>query len=285
MIGNNIAGTLSQIGLRSVQPATVIDNGKDMGKAIQDSLKMYNDYSKKQAYIDALQGGNQEKIDSALASYNPEAYAQVMQAREQRANQLADADTQFARQKELAQMNFGNQLALENVRNQNAIGLKKLALDLKNQTDEQAKADSLDLAQQGINQLAQVGKDNNIGVFTNWRREHGLTGKDVENDLGKISSGVAAIAPKAISKLKAAGVSGINSLPEFMTYIGLPQNPTSKQILGAIPMMAQIAGVKNPLEGGQANPADIVTSMPTGTEMQVGSTQKFNNGFSITRVK
>ena len=113
MIGNNIAGTLSQIGLRAVQPATVIDNGKDMGKAIQDSLKMYNDYSKKQAYIDALQGGNQEKIDIALASYNPEAYAQVMQAREQRANQLADADTQFARQKELANLNFNNSMALK----------------------------------------------------------------------------------------------------------------------------------------------------------------------------
>ena len=255
MIGNNIAGTLSQIGLKAVQPATVIDNGKDMGKAIQDSLKMYNDYSKKQAYIDALQGGNQEDIDKALAAYDPQAYAKAMETRQVREWQLADADTQFARQKELAQMNFGNQLALENVRNQNAIGLKKLALDLKNQTDEQAKADSLDLAQQGINQLAQVGKDNNIGVFTNWRREHGLTGKDVENDLGKISSGVAAIAPKAISNLKAAGVSGINSLPEFMTYIGLPQNPTSKQILGAIPMMAQIAGVKNPLAETQSAPA------------------------------
>ena len=126
MIGNNIAGTLSQIGLRAVQPATVIDSGKDMGKAIQDSLKMYNDYSKKHAYIDALQGGDQEKIDSALASYNPEAYAQVMQAREQRANQLADADTQFARQKELADIQYNRSLALENLRNQNAIGLKQL---------------------------------------------------------------------------------------------------------------------------------------------------------------
>lgn len=255
MLRNNIAGTLAQIGLGAKQNATVVGNDSDFGQALAQGLGTWDKYTKKQAYIDALQGGDQEKIDSALASYNPEAYAQVMQAREQRANQLADADTQFARQKELAQMNFGNQLALENVRNQHAIGLKQLSDALKNQTDEQAKTDSLDLAQQGINQLAQVGKDNNIGVFTNWRREHGLTGKDVENDLGKISSGVAAIAPKAISNLKAAGVSGINSLPEFMTYIGLPQNPTSKQILGAIPMMAQIAGVKNPLAETQSAPA------------------------------
>lgn len=256
MIGN-IAGNLSQIGLGAVQKANVV--GGDKNNLAQDLATAFSNYrgaKDKQAYIDALQGGNQEDIDKALAAYDPQAYAKAMETRQAREWQLADADTQFARQKELAQMNFGNQLALENVRNQHAIGLKQLSDALKNQTDEQAKADSLDLAQQGINQLAQVGKDNNIGVFTNWRREHGLTGKDVENDLGKISSGVAAIAPKAISNLKAAGVSGINSLPEFMTYIGLPQNPTSKQILGAIPLMAQIAGVKNPLEQTPATNAN-----------------------------
>lgn len=288
MIGN-IAGNLSQIGLGAVQKANVV--GGDKNNLAQDLATAFANYrgaKDKQAYIDALQGGNQEDIDKAMAAYDPQAYAKAMETRQAREWQLADADTQFARQKELAQMNFGNQLALENVRNQHAIGLKQLSDALKNQTDEQAKADSLDLAQQGINQLAQVGKDNNIGVFTNWRRERGLTdwfGNNVENDLGKISSGVAAIAPKAISNLKAAGVSGINSLPEFMTYIGLPQNPTSKQILGAIPLMAQIAGVKNPLEGGQANPADIVTSAPSMTSLDVGATQKYNNGFSVTRIK
>jgi hypothetical protein len=86
-------------------------------------------------------------------------------------------------------------------------------------------------------------------VFTDWRRNHGLTGNEVEQEYGKISAAVAGIAPRAISKLKAAGVSGINSLPEFMTYIGLPANPTSQQIMGAIPMMAQIAGVENPIKG------------------------------------
>lgn len=101
-------------------------------------------------------------------------------------------------------------------------------------------------AQDSINQLASVADRNNIGVFTDWFRSKGLTGAQVEKDLGEISSAVAGLAPRAISNLKNAGVSGINSLSEFMTYIGLPQNPTSKQIAGAIPMMAQIAGVENP---------------------------------------
>lgn len=257
MVGQNRAAIISQMGAwstpkitegKSIDFAGAIDAWNKGSQIKEQREKEQLEKERRDAYINAINGGNQDEIDKAFANYDPESYAKVMMGRQ-------DADTQFARQKELAQMNFGNQLALENVRNQNAIGLKKLALDLKNQTDEQAKTDSLDLAQQGINQLAQVGKDNNIGVFTNWRREHGLTGKDVENDLGKISSGVAAIAPKAISNLKAAGVSGINSLPEFMTYIGLPPNPTSKQILGAIPMMAQIAGVKNPLEQTQATSA------------------------------
>lgn len=114
MLRQNIAGSLSQIGLNAVQPATVIDRNK--GNLAEDLAKAYSGWdsaNKKQAYIDALQGGDQEKIDSALASYNPEAYAQVMQAREQRANQLADADTQFARQKELANINFNNNMALK----------------------------------------------------------------------------------------------------------------------------------------------------------------------------
>jgi len=114
MLRQNIAGSLSQIGLNAVQPATVIDRNK--GNLAEDLAKAYSGWdsaNKKQAYIDALQGGNQEEIDSALANYNPEAYAQVMQAREQRANQLADADTQFARQKELANIQFNNNMALK----------------------------------------------------------------------------------------------------------------------------------------------------------------------------
>ena len=260
MVGQNRAAIISQMGAwstpkitpgKSIDFAGAIDAWNKGSQIKEQREKDQLEKERRNAYIDAINGGNQEEIDKAFANYDPETYAKVMMGRQ-------DADTQFARQKELAQMNFGNQLALENVRNQNAIGLKKLALDLKNQTDAQSEQDSLAVAQKGINQLAQVGKDNNIGVFTDWRRKHGLTdwfGNNVETDMGKIASAVAAVAPRAISQLKKAGVSGINTKGEFMQYIGLPENATSKQILGALPMMADIAGVKNPLAQTQATSA------------------------------
>lgn len=280
MIGNNIAGTLSQIGLRAVQPATVIDNGKDMGKAIQDSLKMYNDYSKKQAYIDALQSGNQEDIDKALAAYDPQAYAKAMETRQAREWQLADADTQFARQKELANINFNNQVALADLKNKQAIGLKQLENALKSGQND---TESLANAQNAVNTLSRIAQNGNIGAMTRLRQGFGLANDQQERELGEISGAIAAIAPRAIAKLKAAGVSGVNTLGEFMTYVGLPQNATSKQIAGALPLIAQVAGVNLPEQ--QASPADIVTSMPTMSNLDVGATQKYNNGFSVTRIK
>lgn len=130
--------------------------------------------------------------------------------------------------------------------------LKDVIKEIEKTDTEAKKAEeeekSKQLAQEGINQLAEVAKNGNIGVFTNWRRERGLTGRKIERDLGKISSSVAAVAPRAISNLKAAGVSGINTKGEFLQYIGLPENPTSEQLMGAIPIMAQIAGVENPIE-------------------------------------
>ena len=182
------------------------------------------------------------------------AYADMLKEDELRAEkrqqELDDIAAQRDFQREMMDAQLKNSFALENLRNQNARGLAQFKAGLKGGTTtspEQLEAQSREQAQSAINQLGEVAERNNIGVFTNWRREHGLTGKETEREYGRISSAVAGLAPRAISNLKAAGVSGINSLPEFMTYIGLPQNPTSEQIRGALPMMAQIAGVNNPL--------------------------------------
>ena len=114
MLRQNIAGTLSQIGLNAKQDAQYIpDNRQDLGAVIAKGMNDWDKYTKKQAYIDALQGGNQEDIDKALAAYDPQAYAKAMETRQAREWQLADADTQFARQKELANINFNNNMALK----------------------------------------------------------------------------------------------------------------------------------------------------------------------------
>jgi len=220
------------------------------------------------------QTGKQLQADNALTeqlvSENPEkeaeirqmggrAYADMLKAEEQRAEErqwaLDDRQAQRDFQREMLDYQTQRALGLEGVRQANAMKLAEFKNGLndlaKAQADEEKaklEQESYDQAQNGINQLFDVAERNNIGVFTDWRRNHGLTGKETEQEYGRISSAVAAVAPRAISKLKAAGVTGINSLPEFMTYIGLPQNPTSQQIMGALPMMAQIAGVENPVK-------------------------------------
>lgn len=136
MLRNNIAGTLAQIGLGAKQNATVVGNDSDFGQALAQGLGTWDNYTKKQAYIDALQGGNQEDIDKAMAAYDPQAYAKAMETRQAREWQLADADTQFARQKELANIQFNNNMAL-----------KRLEAALKPAT----------LAQQNMQYLQQMG--------------------------------------------------------------------------------------------------------------------------------
>ena len=110
----------------------------------------------------------------------------------------------------------------------------------------QAKAQSEETARRGLAELQGVADRGNIGAWTRWRQGMGLLGDEAEQDLGKQSAALAAIAPAAISKLKEAGVSGVNSLPEFMTYVGLGEDPTSEQIAGALPIIANTLGFSDP---------------------------------------
>ena len=282
MVGQNRAALIAQIGAwstpkitegKSIDFAGAVDAWNKGRQLKEQREKEQLNNERRDAYINAINGGNQEEIDKAFANYDPEAYARVMASRQ-------DADTQFARQKELAQMNFGNQLALENLRNKNAIGLKQLESALK---AGQNDTESLSNAQNAVNTLSRIAQNGNIGAMTRLRQGFGMASDQQERELGEISGAIAAIAPRAIAKLKAAGVSGVNTLGEFMTYVGLPQNATSKQIAGALPLIAQVAGVSLPEQ--QASPADIVTSSPSMTSLDVGATQKYNNGFSVTRIK
>lgn len=110
----------------------------------------------------------------------------------------------------------------------------------------QAKAQSEETARRGLAELQGVADRGNIGAWTRWRQGMGILGDEAEQDLGKQSAALAAIAPAAISKLKEAGVSGVNSLPEFMTYVGLGEDPTSEQIAGALPIISNTLGFSDP---------------------------------------
>lgn len=212
------------------------------------------------------QTGKQLQADNALTEQliaeNPEkeaeirqmggrAYADALKADAERAEErqwkLDDMQAQRDFQKELVDLQTQRAFALEKIRNANARSLKEWELGLKKQAEQETDAQSQKQAQDSLNDLYDVASKGNIGAWTDWRVKHKLSGAETEQDLGRLSAAVAGIAPRAIAKLKAAGVSGINTKGEFLQYIGLPENPTSEQIMGAIPMMAQIAGVENPI--------------------------------------
>lgn len=281
MVGQTRAGIIAQIG-QLTTPKITEGRSVDLAGAMRNFVSGFNQGKEwkadklqteaKNAYIDALQSGDENAINQAWADYDPAGYAKAMQ------DQKAIAE-QRAFQEKMQQQAFNNQWGLakyrermaqnaiddENARLQNALDSGLISQEEYNQkrrsqilgdiakgaepdvSEEQSKQ----LAQNAINTLGEVAKDNKIGVFTDWRRGKGLISKDTEREYGRISSAVAGVAPRAIANLKKAGVSGINSLQEFMTYIGLPQNPTSQQIAGALPLMAEIAGVENPIKAEQ----------------------------------
>ncbi|MBQ4155889.1 MAG: hypothetical protein IJD90_03690 [Clostridia bacterium] len=125
MIGN-IAGTLSNIGLGAIQKANVVGEDRDLGKAIAQGLGDWNKFKTRQAYIDQLTSEHPE--DAAKIAQDPEAYAKMLQD-----NANAERDQQY--KLDVLGKQFENALALEGVKNQNAMGLARLAAALKgNQT-------------------------------------------------------------------------------------------------------------------------------------------------------
>lgn len=133
----------------------------------------------------------------------------------------------------------------QNALNQQAEEQKKQEELVKKQEEEQK---SLNNAQLGVNTMKEIADAGNLG------KSQGLTSwfdDDVRYDQGRLSGAIAAVAPRALSKLKAAGVSGVNTLGEFMTYVGLPQNATSDQIAAAVPLISEIIGAENPYSSSQ----------------------------------
>lgn len=221
-------------------PAKQRVNWSELMDNIGQGINDYQDNVKKQALVNALQSGNPDDINAAYSAYDPTgAMANKLkmdQLNQQREWSLSDAERNHQWALEAQDRQLANSLKLANYKQ-----------DLKNIASKQNIDPAvIEAAQAGINQLAEVGSRGNIGNWTRARMAMNLSSKDQEQDIGKMSSAIAAIAPTAIQRLKDAGVSGVNTLGEFMTYVGLPEKPTSEQIKGAIPLIAQVAGLKNP---------------------------------------
>lgn len=142
MVGKNNAALIAQIGAwttpkitegKSIDFARAVDGfmkGKEWGEQIKE--KQLAD-QKKQAYIEALKGGNQDEINSAMANYNPDAYAQMLKSDAQRAEDrkwaLDDATTKFQRDLEIAKIKNNG---LVNINMSNPLDKKRIETIGKN---------------------------------------------------------------------------------------------------------------------------------------------------------
>lgn len=126
MIGN-LADTISRIGLSANQGAHVVGgNTSNMAKDLADAFQGWKGAKTRQAYIDQLT--NEHPEDAAKIAQDPEAYAKMLED-----NANAERDQQY--KLDILGKQFENALALEDKRNANAVGLAKLAAELKgNQT-------------------------------------------------------------------------------------------------------------------------------------------------------
>ena len=96
---------------------------EQLPEVVSNGIENWDNAMRKKAYVDALQTGDQEKIDKALASYDADAYQNVLKDREKRQQELDDRAEQREYDRELMEAQFRNSVALENMRNQNAMRL------------------------------------------------------------------------------------------------------------------------------------------------------------------
>lgn len=161
MLGRDFAGTSANIGLGAMQKATLKPNEPNLGVMLANGIKAYDNNQKKQAYVDALQGGDQDAINKAWADYDADGYAQYLQ------------------NKEASQTDFANKLAMLDKENEYAIGLAKLraalqeraeAAEITRKNNEIAKNDAI--AQEMLNN-GQIS-DNQYNLWRLTRNEKAL---------------------------------------------------------------------------------------------------------------
>lgn len=113
------------------------------------------------------------------------------------------------------------------------------------QSDEIAR----NAAEQALWDLHQLGVD---GKITKWNNETGgvfANSSGGGERIGKRQAALAALLPYTNLAAKKSGGSGINTLGEMMAYLGMPENATSAEIIGALPGIARKLGMESLFNG------------------------------------
>lgn len=128
--------------------------------------------ARRQAYVDELTAAHPEA--AAQIAADPAAYMKMLNDKE-----AAERDQQY--KMDMLKAKLDNSLALENVRNSNAVGLAKMRMDLENQATAQARAE----------RAAQLDEALNSGTIT--QEQYNLAKQ--RDLLGDIVSGASGVAP------------------------------------------------------------------------------------------
>lgn len=177
----------------------------------------------KEGYLEELQ---QQKLDQANA---------LKQAQYER----EDAVAKQAHDYKMAQIAAQNKAKLE---------ADQLEKKVKAQKEEEAKKEAISAAENALADLQKLADENSLTSFGSLRAKYSPWGgaEERKKAKGRLAADIAAIGPLVLKKVKEAGASGINTVGEAMLYIGLPENPTSAEIAGALPILKKTLGFETP---------------------------------------
>ena len=210
--------------------------GQGIGKQLRTNWKMQQSEGE---LADALKNNNYEQA-SAIAMNAGDLDTATKMA------QLRDAE--LARQGDVAFRNA--QIANDAERNKIAWYNAMNKGEKKTKEDAEAEKRTRESAQQALQDLYKIGKG---GKLTRYSAEKGGLFGQASEEVGKRQAAISALVPLASKIARDSGISGINSLGEVLTYVGLPENATSEQILGALPLISFKLGLSNPAEMEQPN--------------------------------
>ena len=190
----------------------------------QNKANADRDFALKQAIADRNYESQQRQLDPA-----------IKQAEYDR----ADAVAKQAHEYKLAEIAAQNQAKLE---------ADKLEKQAKAEKEEESKKEATRAAENALADLQELADTNVLTSFGYARAGWSPWGGTEEHKKakGRLSADIAAIGPLVLKKVKEAGASGINTVGEAMLYIGLPENPTSAELAGALPILKKTLGFETP---------------------------------------
>lgn len=187
-----------------------------------------------------------------------EGYLQELQ--QQKLDQAKDLkQAQYEREDAVAKQAHDYKMAQIAAQNQAKLEADQLEKKAKAEKEEEAKKAAISAAENALADLQKLADENSLTSFGSLRAKYSLWGgaEERKKAKGRLAADIAAIGPLVLKKVKEAGASGINTVGEAMLYIGLPENPTSAEIAGALPILKKTLGIETEQQPKQQSISDL----------------------------